>query len=325
MKEITMNSRRHFLKTLPGLSLAAGLAGARSVRAAAEKPRKWTVAIRDTHLKTTGKADCWSALKDLRAQGVEVGIDEALRCVGLHHPERRYGVATADDLNRLKDDLAAHKIALTAFCMANRLDERLDEEAAWTRKVAEAAQALGVKVIRIDVVPRKVAAGEFLPFAIKACQQLCQAVRDTVVRLGIENHGPLTNVPAFLDRLFEGVGSARLGLTLDVMNFYWYGHPLDEVYRICERFAGRAFHTHCKNLRYPEAKRNERRPMGWEYERHAAPLYEGDLDYRRIAAILRQAGYQGDLCVENESLGHFPEKERPEVLRKELALLKELA
>jgi hypothetical protein len=35
--------------------------------------------------------------------------------------------------------------------------------------------------------------------------------------------------PAFLQRLFDGVDSKQIGLTLDANNFYWYGWPLQRV------------------------------------------------------------------------------------------------
>lgn len=325
MQNPTRLSRRDFIKTSTTLALTTGVLGLATASSAAEKRQPWTVAVRDPHLKASGQPDCWSALKALGASGVEVSVTDDLSCPGLYHPEKKYSVATADGLQRLKEDLAAAGVTITALCMSNRLDERLEQEIAWAKRTVTAAQALGVRAIRIDVVPHQTPADQFLPVAIKACRQLCAVAEGTPVRFGIENHGRITNDPAFTEKLFDGVGSAQLGLTLDAMNFYWFGHPLHDVYAHCEKFAARVWHTHCKNLRYPDDRKNVRRPMGWAYAQYAAPLYEGDLDYRRIAAILRQANYQGDLCLENECLGHFPKDQQAEVLKKEVALLKTLA
>ena len=104
-----------------------------------------------------------------------------------------------------------------------------------------------------------------------------------------------------------GVGSDQLGLTLDCANFYWWGHPVKDLYPIYEKFAPRVVHTHCKSIRYPDDKKNVRREMGWEYGKYNCPIYEGDLDFKRIVKILRKANYRGDLCVEDESLGKYPE------------------
>jgi sugar phosphate isomerase/epimerase len=254
-----------------------------------------------------------------------VEVDTDYNCKYLHHPAKSYNVGTSDGLSALGDDLKARGVAITAFCMHNRLDERLEEELKWTNGVIVAARQLKVPVIRIDVVPLKTPAAEFLTFAIDACKKLCELTAKTGVRLGIENHGGTTNDPAFLEKLLAGVNSPDLGVTLDVANLYWFGHPLDEVYRICERLAPKAVHTHCKNIKYPEDKRNVRREMGWKYDTCSAPVYEGDLDFGKVAKILRKAGYQGDLCLENECVGRFPEAERLEVLRREAALLLKLA
>jgi sugar phosphate isomerase/epimerase len=317
-------SRRDFLKTATGLAMATGALGFDACGLAAES-RRWPVACRDAHLRATGQPDSWAALKQLGAEGAEVEVDEELVCFSLFHPARKYTLAGAEAIQALKAELAQNGLAITAFCLHNRLDERLEKELAWNKQVVEAAQQLGVKAIRIDVVPRAIKREEFLPFAIKACKELCKLVEGTPVRYGIENHGNTTNDPGFLEKLFDGVGSSHLGLTLDVANFYWYGHPLEELYGLYAKFAPRVVHTHCKSIRYPDDKKNTRRPMGWEYGKYCCPVYEGDVDFPRLAGILRQANYAGDLCLEDESLEKFPKDQRAAVLKKEIAFLKKLA
>lgn len=318
-------SRRDFVRAAASLAATASILGSSEFCLGEPKPARWIVSCRDTHLKSTGKPDSWTALKELEAGGVEVVVNENLECVGLYHPEKKYTLATAEGIGELKADLKANNLKITALCMNNRLDERLEREIEWAKKLLAAAQAMDVRAIRIDVVPRAIEAEKFLPFAIKACKQLCEPAESTNVRFGIENHGHWTNKPEILESLFDGVGSSHLGLTLDAMNFYWFGHPLNDIYSICERFASRVVHTHCKNLSYPSDKKNAVRPIGWEYDKYAAPLYEGDIDYQRIANALRKADYKGDLCLENECLGHFPKEQQPGVLKKEIALLTKLA
>jgi len=315
--------RRQFIQMTTGTFLGAAVTEVAGRTLAAEPARPLTIACRDSHLKATGLPDTWSAMKELGVAGVEVAVDEDLSCPALYHPTRRYRVGTDEDRKTLQDDVRAAGRVITALCLSNRLDERFEQEVAWVRKVVQAAERLSVRVIRIDVVPRALSQDAFGPFAIKACKQLCELVEGGPVRYGIENHGNTTNDPAFLDRLFDGVGSKHLGLTLDAGNFYWYGHPLGSLYGIYTSFAGRAFHTHCKNIRYPEDRREVRRPMGWEYDRYTCPLDEGDLDYGKVVRILRGGGYTGDLCLENECLGKFPAAERGAVLKREIAALRQ--
>ncbi len=317
--------RRDFIQLTTGSLLGMATTGI-GTRAAAPQPvRPLTIACRDSHLKATGQPDVWSAMKELGVPGVEVTVHDDLSCPGLYHPTRGYGIGTEEDRKLLQADLQAAGRVITALCLSNRLDQRLEEEVAWVGKVVQAAVKLKVNVIRIDVVPRTLSKEAFEPFAIKACKRLCELVEGGPVRYGIENHGNTTNDPVFLDHLFEGVGSKHLGLTLDPCNFYWYGHPLGSLYGIYTRFADRAFHTHCKNIRYPEDQREIRRPIGWEYDRYTCPLDEGDIDYRKVVRILRGAGYAGDLCLENECLGKFPAAQQGAILKREIAALRQAA
>ena len=323
MKTLLNLSRRNFLKTTAGLAFSAGIMDLDNLSMAAAR-RKWPVGCRDVYLKLAGNSDCWSAMKALGAEGIEVDVGLNLACPNLFHPERKYSLATADGIKVLKDDLAASGCKIAAFMMSNHLDERLEEELAWTRGLVKAAQQLDVNTIRIDVVPRKLDTEKFLPFAIDACKQMCAIAEGTPIRYGVENHGKFTNNPDVLDKLFDGVGSPKLGLTLDCANFYWWGHPLGNLYKLYEKFAPRVVHTHCKSIRYPDDKKNVQRDMGWEYGQYCCPVYDGDIDFKQVVAILRKANYAGDLCVENESLGRFPEAERGEIMKKEIALLKRL-
>jgi sugar phosphate isomerase/epimerase len=317
-------SRRNFIKTTATLSLSAGLASLENPLLAAPE-QKWPVGCRDIHLKVAGKPDSWSCMKALGTESTEVLATLDLACPSLFHPEHKYTLATPDGLRALKDDLAANGCRITAFIMGNRFDERLEQELECARGLVKAAQQLGVNAIRIDMAPHKLDGDQFLPFAIKTGKRLCEIAQGTPVRFGVENHGKVTNNPEFLEKLFDGVGSPQLGLTLDCANFYWWGHPQKDLYAIYEKFAPRVVHTHCKSIRYPEDKRNVKREIGWEYAKYNCPIYEGDIDFKRLVPILRQANYRGDLCVENESLGKFPEQQRAEILRKEIAMLKGLS
>jgi len=324
MKSSHNLKRRDFIKGAAGLMLFTGTLTQGKSSPSSEHSKPWILSCRDTLLKEMKKPDSWSAMKELGVTGVEVEVNPDMACPVLYHPNKKYSLDTELNIELLRDDLQKNGLVITSFLMHNRLDERLEQEIEWTKKLVVAAEKLAVKVIRIDVVPRSIKRQEFLPFAVKACAKLCEIVKETQIRYGIENHGNTTNDPDFLDKLFEGVGSSRLGLTLDTANFYWYGHPINELYNIFERFATRIFHTHCKSIRYPDDKKNIRRPMGWEYGRYTCPVYEGDIDFHKFAAILQKAKYHGDLCLENESLGKYPEQNRAEVLKKEIAFLKNI-
>lgn len=317
-------NRRHFIKTTVTAALAASATNIPHQLRAAE-PTKWLVGVRDVYLKSADPADGWNALKLLNADCFEAEVDDNLALSSFTAPDKKYTVGNAEGIATLKADLKANGRRIGAFCMHNKFDQRLEKEIELCTRLAAAADELGVPAIRIDVVPRALKIEEFPAFATKACRQLCDATKGAKVRYGIENHGRATNDPAIMEQILNGVGSRQLGITLDTANLYWWGHPLDEVYQIYQRFAPHAVHTHCKNINYPADQRNVKRQMGWEYAKYCCPLYEGDLDFNRIVADLRQAGYTGDLCVENESLGRFTKNETAEILRKEIAFLRQLS
>jgi len=318
-------SRREFLEGSSRLLAGAGAASLLVGRALGEE-RKVTLRVgcRDANLRETGEKDCWSAMRSIGAEVVEATIGENLSLSGLFHPGRKYTAATPSGIEQIAADAKAANCRVSAFCTFNRFAERPDFEIEWCSKAARAAKALGIRVIRIDVVPQKLSRAEFLPLAVKTLKRLIEATDDTGVSFAIENHGNTTNDPEFLKPLFDGVGSTRLGLTLDTGNFYWFGHPLSKVYELYKTFAPRVLHTHCKSIKFPPSEREKQRPVGWEYGKYNCPIYEGDIDFRRVLRILIRAGYTGDLCVEDESLGRFPAAERGNILAKEVRYLKDL-
>lgn len=318
----TIRRRTFIERTSLALAGAGSVALLQPEAKADEKTAGPVVACRDVHLSVTGAKDCWAALRAIGAAGVEAQILDDLSLPGLF-PKGTY-TAAESGWEKLKADMAPAQARITAFCMANRFEARPDFEVEWGTKAARAAKALGITAIRIDVVPQKLGRPAFLKLAIETLKKLISATEDTGVRFAVENHGGTTNDPEFLQALFDGAGSKRLGLTLDTANFYWFGHPLSKLYELYEQFAPRVYHTHCKNIKYPEAEREKKRPMGWQYDTYNCPLYEGDIDFSRVLKILRAAGYANDLCIEDESLGKYPAGEQSAILAREVKHLQAL-
>lgn len=287
-------------------------------------PLAWPVGCRDAMLPTTGQSDCWAAVQAIQADVIEAVIDEEMHFTNLFHPMVQYSAADDEGIEQLADALQASQCKIAALCMANKFAARPKEEIDWCVKAANAAKTLGTPAIRIDVVPHGMERGEFLQLAIRTLSTVIERTESTGVKFAIENHGNTSNDPDFLTPLFEGVGSDRLGLTLDTANFYWFGHPLSRVYEIYEQFAPRAFHTHCKSINYPTDQEDVQRPMGWEYGKYHGPIDEGDIDFTRVLKILRDANYTGTLCVENESLRPLSGEEATSILAREIEFLRGL-
>lgn len=115
--------------------------------------------------------------------------------------------------------------------------------------------------------------------SIKAC---LPAAEKAGVMLMLENHWGMTLKTENLFRIVDGVNSPWLGINLDIGNFP--GDPYKEIEKIAPRAAIVHFKTYYG---------------GGEY-------YTLNLDYKRIAGILRQANFRGYVSLEMEG------KEKPE-------------
>lgn len=317
-------NRREALCQMAAAGLSLSLADRLQAFEPSQSAVSWPVTCRDVMLKRSGAPSCWEAMAAYGVDGVESDIDTDLVLPNLYQESGKSSLATAADRQKLQAVLEKTGKCIAALCMHNRFEERPDVELKWCREVAQAAAELKIPVIRIDVVPRAMSREKFLPFAADLLRKIIDATASTEVRFGIENHGNTTNDPEFLDALFEAVGSQRLGLTLDTGNFYWFGHPLSKLYAIYEHFAQRVFHTHCKSIAYPAEMREKNRAMGWEYQKYHCPIDQGDIDFAKVLAILKKAGYAGDLCIENEGLGSLAPSEAVETVKKEVTYLRNM-
>jgi len=279
------------------------------------------ISIRDGVVMEGKYATLAEGLRALGVEAVELGFNRDRTAMAADSAPRM-PLDSPDAVKRYRDHLAQHGVRPAAFLLATDFNQPdLDAEVAWVVGAVRAADILGMAAIRVDSAmtgQRELPMEERVDRYARGIKQVLAETEGAKVALGVENHGYQGNDPKWLDSLFEKVGSPRFGMTLDTGNFYWAGHPLDRVYEILEHLAALTKHTHAKNIAYPPELRNVQREMGFEYGKYVAPLYEGDIDHRRVAQILKKAGYDGDLCIEDESLGHYTEAERREVLRKDV-------
>jgi sugar phosphate isomerase/epimerase len=194
----------------------------------------------------------------------------------------------------------------------------------WAAHVARGASSIGIPVLRIDpwTARRDLPPETIRDNFVRRAAELLSLTADAGVDFGMENHGQLFNDPQILDWVLSALPHDRFGLTLDTGNLFWWGHPIDQVYRLIERYAPRAKHVHLKNVGYPPELANCQREIGFEYKQYCCPLAEGTLDLNRMVRALVQAGYRRDLCVEDESLFKVPEDQRLEVLKRDVQSLR---
>ncbi len=279
------------------------------------------LSIRDETVFGAGYEILAEGLRDLGIEGVELFVlrDETVSALQPEAGKNRLKLTDEADLAALQEQAASQGVRISALCMGNDFNAKdRRAEIDWAVKTVYAAQRLGAPAIRIDAImsgERHLPLEERQELVASAVREILDQTVSEGVDLGIENHGFQGNDPEFLTGLLLAVDSTRLGLTLDSGNFYWRGWPLSKVYEIFEQFAPVVKHTHIKNIAYPPELRETQREMGYEYGKYVSPIHEGDIDLTRYIEILRAAGYDRDICLEDESLGKYDPAQRKANLR----------
>jgi sugar phosphate isomerase/epimerase len=274
------------------------------------------LAIRDDVIFAAGYSTLAEGLRDLDIPGIElvIGRDDTVAALTPENGKTRLNMTDPSDLKTLQAQAAACSARICALCMDNNFNaEDKAFEVAWAARAVRAARQLDAPAVRIDAImsgERDMPLEKRYTLVADAVKRILEQTEDTGVDLGIENHGFQGNDPDFLQGLLNAVGSPRLGLTLDSGNFYWRGWPLSQVYAIFEQFAPCVKHTHIKNIQYPPEMRETQRAVGYEYEKYVCPIHEGDIDMARYFTTLRKAGYDRDICLEDESLGKYAMPQR---------------
>lgn len=235
-------------------------------------------------------------------------IDEAAR-LGFDGVELLHRQMTDESpayLNKLKRQTLLNGLALTMFSIHQDFVSRwADERGQAIRQTEygiELAVKLGCPAVRINsgrwrTIPlfddlMKVKGNEpaiagyndddAIRWCIESIKACIPAAEKAGVMLMLENHWGMTMKSDYLFRIVDGVNSPWLGINLDIGNFP--GDPIPEIERIAPRAAIVHFKTYYG---------------GGEY-------YTLNLDYKRIAGILRQANFKGWISLEMEG------KEKPE-------------
>ncbi len=269
------------------------------------------VTIRDDILMTAGFESIDEGLRVCGIPGVEIAADRDYTCrpilATMQNPRIHFD--KDEDIRLLKDQMELSGIRISSFLASNNFNApNRNAELDWVVRIMDTASKVGAQAVRIDAImenadnmPRQQREDIFHD----CVTTILQKTDGLTVNLGIENHGIQGNDPKFLLGLLKRVKSPRLGITMDTGNFYWAGYPLDELYSILNELAPYTKHTHVKNIDYPANMQNIRREVGFGYEKYVCPIPDGNIDIPKVVGFLKKAGYHGDLCIEDESIGKY--------------------
>jgi len=125
--------------------------------------------------------------------------------------------------------------------------------------------------------------------AMAGClKRLVEFAEERDVVFAVDNHGYCTNDGDRQLALIKAVGSDRVGVNLDTMNYRWFGHDIPTINLYYEILAKHTFHTHLKD--------------GFDSRQNykGAALGEGEIDLAHAVRCLKEAGYDGVWCAEYE-------------------------
>ena len=264
------------------------------------------------------------SLAEVLATAAEIGYDcVELMCWPPGQADRRYAGVTHVDVDQFDESRAAEAlgvadksgVSISALgYYPNPLDP--DPEVARTavehiRKVISACPMLGVGTMNTFAGrdPTR-SIDDNWPRFLDTWRPLVAFAEELDVRIGIENCPMLFTAdewpggknlaisPAIWRRMFDEIPSAHFGLNYDPSHLAW--QQMDWIAPLHE-FADRLVHVHAKDVRIERRRLNEVGILATPLEYHTPKLPGmGEIDWVRFAAVLREVGYDGPVCVEVE-------------------------
>ncbi len=310
-----MNTRRQFLTTSAAASLALGARTFAEPPAAPKTPIKLGISSYSYWHFTAEKTSIETVISKTAALGVE-GVDILHRQMDCDELGPLDAVVHAY-CQRLKRHAFRSGVALVCLSIhQDFVSPNPAERHKWvahTEKCIELAYALGVPCIRLNSGRWKTIKdfGDLMKargvepildgytlddgfkWCIEATQKCVELAAQRGVILALENHWGLTNTPEGQMRILNAIESPWLGALMDTGNF------LEDPYEKLAAIAPKTVFVQAKT-----------------YE-GGGEFYTLDLDYKRIAKILRDANYTGYVSLEMEG------KEAPDTaVPKSIAMLR---
>jgi len=283
--------------------------------------------VKDLEMKNS-----WEAAKAAGVKGIEVHVDPDLSCPHLTGGIRPYNFEDRDEASRLGVDGLNNGIMVPVVVAPIQLNPReIEEKGApeWALTLIRSAPFAGVKLIYFPIVTENftettIPDDRFIELSVYLLNDLVAESHRSGVAIALENLSVYWNRPEVLQKVLAEFSDEELGLCLDPINFYWFGHPKNRVYDLVRDFLPRTWHFHAKNLRYPVRNREEQREPGWKYAESTIPVDEGDLDFEQLVGYMLDAGFNGYISIEDDSLGKLKPNERLKVLKREIEYLRKV-
>jgi sugar phosphate isomerase/epimerase len=209
------------------------------------------------------------------------------------------------------DEAGLRASALVWYTNLLERDERR-RDAAWEHlgRIVDAAATLGIEVVGLTVGRDPAAPlGDCLAEFARRAKPLVARAEAGGVKLAVENDpmcgrefedlpGNAAFCPQLWENLFAHIRSPALGLAFDPAHLVWLG--IDPVTAATD-YAEKIFHVQANDVEIFEHRRQDcsvMRPSGGWF-RYRIPGF-GAVDWRRLLDRLRELGYTGAVCVEQQ-------------------------
>ena len=195
---------------------------------------------------------------------------------------------------------------VVSACLYKDTAEERRAEIETVKKKLDIASILGVKIFRHDVLYATGKVGEsrsfglMLPYIAEATREISEYGKSLGITTCTENHSFIAQDSYRMEQLFNAVNHDNYGLLIDIGNFVCADeNPLQAV----SRLASCAVHAHIKDFiirDHPIHEFGYFETRGCNYV-CGTILGEGDVPVKKCLAILKRAGYEGDLVIEYEA------------------------
>ena len=208
----------------------------------------------------------------------------------------------------LKEEAQKYNMEVSAYVMGANLarkDENvLREEIEKLKHGVDIAHALGAKFFRHDVMYDYNDFRSFttaLPTIAKATRECTEYAASFGIKTMTENHGFIFQDDSRMESLVSAVNHENYGLLIDIGNFLCADC---DVHKAISALANHAFLVHAKDFKIYDFHENYEggiQTRGCNKIQGVA-VGDGDVDVKRCIAILKKAGFDGNIDIEYEGL-----------------------
>lgn len=285
-------------------------------------------------IKQLGMGNVWEAAKAVGVRGIEISVNPDLSCPDLYvGNETPYKLDSPENAWRIRTDALNNNLETPVLVAPIELipDEiRVSGAPEWAMELVRVAPHVGAKLIYFPILTENFMAttipdDAFVESAVFLLNDLVAQGNRFGVEIAFENLSVYWNRPEIAQKVLQEFTPQELGICLDPVNFYWYGHPLSRIPDLIKEMLPYTKHFHAKNVNHPEEKRQAERDPGWMYSEHSVSVEEGDLDFEQYIRLLVDTQYDGYVSIENDSLGKAEDpRDRLEILKRDVEYLERI-